>query len=322
MGGGGPAPIQWASVPLPSNIRNVIAVAAFSSTDLWIAADVTDGGPGAVLYLNNLGQWGQVLQTSGAGSFSDLAIIASPARIAVAEPTFVYECDHSMQDCKSPSQWVAFPTDSAQSFVNKLCTDGARFYATGSAEGSGALFANMFSTYVLLTNFGGSPLEACTVIATGWVVSASTFGELFWYSPDGGGDWDTRVQGPGFDASSTNWIAAHTASGRSFFAGNDRTIVELLPDAGFALGMPASSPAPLRAIAGVSPDALIAAGDDLPPNGSALCDGTTWTQAPSLSPHFDVYGMTALDSHTYYAGGQLRGDDGGVTGGLLLKGTR
>jgi hypothetical protein len=317
--GGNPATIQWEPSSLPTSIRSVIAVQAFSSSELWIAADTTDGG--AVLYLDDGGSWVSALATVNTPSFTDLGIIESPARIAVAEPSFVHECDRSSKSCRSASDWQAVPTDDPQSFVNRLCTDGARFYATGSAQGDGALFTSKAGFYQRLIQFTGGPLEGCTVTANGSVFSAGTLGELYWYSPQGGSG-ETRVQAPGFTPFDTSWIAAHTASGRSFFAGNDRTIVELLPDAGFSVGMPPTAPAPLRAIAGLTPEALIAAGDDFPPNGAVQCNGTTWAPEPSLRPHFDVYAMVALDAHTYLAGGQLRSDDGGVAGGMLLRGTR
>jgi hypothetical protein len=305
---------------LPAGVHGVVAVQAFSADEVWAAATESNGN--AVLYLSDAGTWTPALETSSSDGFTDLAIISSPARIAAVELGKVYECDRSTVSCRSASDWQAFPIDDfSHNNLNKLCTDGVRFYATGDAPGAGALFTNNGSVYQLTATAPSTGrLNGCTVIADGSVLSVG-FGNLAWYVP-GSGITVIEIDTTGFLGRSVVWDAAHTAGGRTFFGGDDRTLVELLPDAGFSLGLNPGPSARLRAIAGVNPNDLIAAGDDITPYGAVLFDGTTWSSGPSLFPKLNVFGMSALDDRTFFAGGQLLSSGGGVIGGMILRGTR
>jgi hypothetical protein len=309
--------VHWTQQTLPSNITDVAAVHAFSPDEAWAA--VTEGtGNNAVLYLTDGGIWVPALETASPDPFTDLSIIASPARIAVVEAGKVYECDRSTVSCRSTSDWQVVPIDDfTLNNLHRLCNDGTRFYATGDTSGGGALFTHTGGVYQLI---GSSPhdglLGRCAVIADGSVLAPGWY-DIAWYTP-GIGITQIPIVTP-YEI----WATVHAAGGRIFVGGEDRTLIEMFPDGGYTVGLNPGGPAgTIRAIAGVDPTALIAAGDDNNPYGTALFDGSTWSSGPSILPGLAVRGISALDAHTFFCGGQTSTANLSVYTGHILRGTR
>jgi hypothetical protein len=321
MGGGATGPLQWHSMQLPPATHLVSAVQAYAPDDVWAAAGESIGS--AVFYLADAGTWIAAVETSGSDGLTDLAVTQSPPLIAAVELFQAWECDRGASGCRAASDWQTVPVDSpGMNNLNKLCTDGTHLYATGTSSAVGALFIRGSGSYhVLATAPGLGQLQGCTVLPDG-SIAAGASGHLAWYRADAGMTV-VDVVAPGFNGTLEQWVAAQTAGGRTFFAGDGHAIVEWLGDGGFALGFnPGPPSATLRALAGIAPEDLIAAGDDSASNSTVTFDGTTWSGGDSLYPLLNVYGMTAVDDRTYYAGGQLRSSSGGIIGGMILRGTR
>ncbi len=317
-GDGGP--LQWTTMTLSATPRIVMAARAFSLTEAYAAGngDMTS----SVVYAFDGGSWSRAFVSPSSDPFTDLEIATAPARVAAAQDTQVVECDRSA-GCASAASWQTYALADPGDHLNKLCTDGARFFATGTTVNvKGGLYVRTGSSYARIAEFTGtSPMQDCAVLPDGTVLAAG-FGAVARLQTDGGTSTLT-VMAPGFNGSSTTWNAIQHVGGRTFVAGDSRKLVELLPDAGFTLWVdPGLSQPKFRAMGGRFLAELYAAGDDGTMFPTARFDGATWNSGPPLAPFLDVYDVWALDSNNWLGAGQLRNSSGGIIGGLIVRGRR
>jgi hypothetical protein len=319
------AGIRWDPLSLPPDVLLIIGVRAFSANDVWVAAVMPFGN--VVLHYSegaDGGSWTTVT-TQGATQATDFEVALQAGRFAMSDMARVFECDQGATQCLDGGAWL--PWMVTQTLLVGLCTDGQTFYLVGhdQTQNKGLLLnQNGAQQYRTLASFQMTPdLYDCAVLGDGTILAvgygyvgrhlASLVNDAF------------AVKNDMFDGTSTIWRAIATAGGRTFIAGDGQQIVEMLSDAGFVqIFAPAvASSLPLNAIAGVSPTDLYAAGEEPGPRDLLHFDGTSWSALPSLAPRFDVLSLTVTpDGNTWFAGGQLLDVDGGVDGGLLLRGRR
>ncbi len=315
--------LTWTPTATPAGVRLVAAVRAFSPNDAWAAARSNTNPVNVILHSDGGAAWAPVVGDGTSESFDDLELTRAPRRIAVLQASQVYECDLGSSNCFTAASWQAFPVaNPGGDRLTRLCTDGARFFASGNnAALDGTLYARTGSTWTAVASAPGTgTLFDCAVLADGTVV-AGGFGRLARFFPDGGAD-ALVVSGPGFNGSITNWAAVHTAGGRTFIAGDGRRIAEYLPDAGFALRYDQTPSPKLRTIGGDDLGELYAMGDDAMAFATLRFDGGSWGALPAVAPFFNVYDVTAADPNTWLAAGQQLNSSGGIVGGLIVRGRR
>jgi hypothetical protein len=318
------AGMRWDPIGLPPNISYILGVRAFSANDVWVAVAMSTGGDVVFHYADDggAGSWMPVANP-GSAATSGFEIAASTGRIALTVAGGVFECDQGATQCLDPANWSHRMYSGVS--LEGLCTDGQTLYAVGRAVGmsKGILLSqDAAQQYQLVSSFQmTADLYDCAVLSDGTVVSVGDGYVARYPVPND----QLPVQNAVFDGTSVAWRAIAAVGGRTFIAGVGQQIVEMLSDAGFVqvVAPAVASTLQLNAIAGVSQTDLYAAGEEPGPMDLLHFDGTSWSALPSLAPRFDVLSLAVTpDGDTWFAAGQLLDVDGGVDGGLLLRGRR
>jgi hypothetical protein len=299
------------------------AVRGFGPNDVWMTASYSTGDNG-VLYFDG-GSITLRMSSFGSDTFSDLELTRTPARIAVAQYDKVWLCDRTDGGCLMSSGWSAQPLAVANDTVTGLCTDGSRFFAAGAdPNAAGVVFRLSGGTVQRLASHpAATAFNDCEVLSDGTVLAAGT-GQLAVHQSDGGDELLT-VDAPGLAfPSSTRWLAIAAVGGRVFLAGDAKTIVEWIPDGGFALRLQptASGLGSFRAIGGLHLQELYAVGDFTPPVSAARFNGTSWGVIDAFSSNVAINAIAALTDNDWLAAGQELYPGGGIVGAQLLNGRR
>jgi hypothetical protein len=317
MGDGGP--FHWGTLiadPMNTTIPILYAVRSFSFGDTWIVG--RDSIYGAVVFYMDGGELAGLYAPNDGDDLPDIEMIRSPPRLAVAHGDRIIDCDRADGGCFNPNRWqprvVGLPGDQ----VLGVCTDGHQFFGAGRSMSSDAV---LFGTSRLATFTAQGDLYDCYVQPDGVVLGAGD-GKLARYFPDGGSDL-LPVQAPGFDGTPIRWLAIHGVADHIFLAGDAKAIVELMPDGGFEKRYePSGTVGNFRAMAGLFPNELFAAGDVQDDDHAARFDGNTWSITNSFAPLVNVYGMHAVNANAYFAVGQELNSMGGIVGGQIIYGWR
>jgi hypothetical protein len=315
LGDGGT--FTWA--PLINNqanntYRTFFAVRAFAFDDAWFVGTESNYGPIISHFdgMNLDGVYANLID------MTDIELTRSPQRLGVTEDNHVIVCDRADGGCLSSNGWKVQFAGNGGDRLNGLCTDGQQFFAVGASAVSDAVLLG-YGKRAAFT--GKGDLHDCVVQPDGTVVAAGVgvLGRLF---PDGGSDL-LDVAPPGFSFSQTaRWFGIHQVGGRVFLAGDEKAIVELMPDAGFELRYNPQAQGALHGIAGLFPKEVFAAGDVETDAHEARFNGSAWAAVPAFVPLVNVNGIYAVNVNQYLAVGQEVNSMGGIVGAQIVYGYR